>query len=845
MSLELTKPSSAALQTALRAFLEKERPPPLVPHPPKKNTTWRTRRIVAELNALKSVGALTNFETELRGVLLSQETRCRTKLMAATFGAEGALRERELIEGEETTQRSKIAETYWAETGKQFDLLHTNLQEEWTRRALRRSERSERRALARSIRTTQLFLRETNDRVALCAQEECCREEIRYRRVIEIGNDLQREIVTECRLSGHLRSVAYSRTVQETRRQIELQEDRDRSAVERLYHLHTIALFECAKEDFSAAIRKDVVLLSDTNRDTAQQAAVTVCASNLLRCVEQETQLRLLVEEQETALFKTLSQNFLLGWRVVYKAITKDPDVRSVFSKVELLVRHQLAGQERTAFDALRLAAECRMSACKRHRGERRALCQDYVTGARALWEEENRAANVIFRQLHLWQKEAGALQAVTVLGIAETAARRGVCSAEAQVRLRLKIKYAAVSVLLSCAAVTQRILADEAHDFNLLRRRYIGHFHTRQKELLTLGESAARAVIDHCECTAAADLFLSLRQSLARFRASDVSRPLLLVEEHFRSQTEKEELEERHALALLYCCLQERSSRLQVEADERSSHWHRCVAQLCDSEQNSRRALCTAATEQLSSLHTSARSTLEEIEVSNAASKRGVAADQHDADEDAFLLLNLDGDLPECVEQAWQEVYADWELTENASSLDSYESQKVSGPPLLNSYAAQCEEMLTDAYLQRDLIHFAEHAEWRRLLRRTQKSYTDKASPVWTLHSISLKQEPNQRAASVNMWDSSQLFDVSFYLAQQQEEGIVGERTIAFYVPYAPSAAAVMPRCANPGMAFFLILDEEGTVLSSANLVMEACSEDVGYLCVPLDNSAGYLRFE
>ncbi|KPI84490.1 hypothetical protein ABL78_6453 [Leptomonas seymouri] len=842
MSCQLTKPSSAALQTALQEFLNKEYPPPFLPHPPEKCTAWRTRRIVAELNALKSVDSLTSFETELRGVLLSQEARCRTKMMTAALSAECALREREAIEREETAHRYQLTQAYYTKTSGQFEFLHLNLLEQLTRRDLRLSEHHNRLHLSYRKRVAQLFLDEANYRDALCAQDKCIREELRYRRVIEIGNDLQREIIRERRLSGHLRSVAYSRTVQEARREIELQEDRDRSAVERLYQLHIIMLLEGVKEDFSAAMQKDVALLSDAGREATRQATEVACASNLLHCVEQEAQLRLLVEDQEAAEFKTLAQSYLLGWRTVYKAITKDPDVVKVFRKIELLVRREIVDQERAAFGALILASRCCMSAYQRNRCERRALCQEYATGARALWAEENHAANLIFRLHHLWLKEASALKAITVLRTEEAGARRGLYGAEAQARLRHKMMYASASVLLNSAEAVQRTQADEARNFNLLRHRYVEHFHTYQTERLILEERTARAGVERAESTTAADLLLSLRYSLFHFRISDVSRPLLRVEESFRSLAEAEESRAWNTLSLQCCRLEARASRLQIKADEQSFRWHLLVAHLCGSEEIARQALCTVASKQLSSLHTTFLSTLE-VGSDNATPKSDVADDRFDVDAYASLQLNANRDMPECAEQIWSEMYADWELAEGISVV-SDESQKILLPSLPNPCAARCEEMLADAYLQRDLIHFTEHVEWRRIFRYAPERSSAKAARAWTLHSISMKQRPNQRAASVNMWDSNQLFDVSFSLSQQQVGGGVGEDSIAFYAPCASSAAAaVLPRCEDPGMIFFLILDEEDTVLSSASLVMEADREDLGCLCIPLDNAAGYLR--
>ena len=850
MSCQLSKPTDAALQAALQTFRREAQPPALVPHPPEKNMAWRTRRIVTELNALKSPDSLANFETELRGVLNAQETRCRTKLMTAAFSDECALRERESLENEEAMQRRKLTQVYYVVTGQQFDVVHLRMVEEMTRRALRRSERLARRDVTLRARTARLFLNEAGDRDALSAQEGCCREELRLRRVVEIGNDLQREIIAASRLSGHLRSVAHSRTVQEARHHLELQEGRDRSAVERLYQLRTILLFENATEDFANAVQKDVVLLSNAGRDAAQQANAMAHASCLQQCVEQEMQLRLLVEEQEAAQLNTLAHGFLLGWRLVYKAITKDPDVVSAFCKLELFLRRDIADQERRAFGVVKLASDRGVAVLTRQRAERRSICQDYVTGARALWADESRAANALLRLHHLRQREASALQAVTVLVTAETASRRGVCDAETQGRLGLKMRYAFALVVLSDAAVTQRLQVDEASDFNALRRRYVEYFYTRHTEQLALEERTARVLIERDESTAAADMFFALHQSLARLRASDASRPLLLVEKSFRNSIAADEVKERHVLSLQYCRLQEQADRLHLVTDERASRLGLSAVQLCEAEATSRQWLCAAATEQLALLHAALLATVDSKSAGgDEASTTGPANGQKGVEAEASLRLSTDWNLPECVEQAWSEVCADWELAENALSAASLESRKTRVPQLLNSYAAQCEELLTEAYLERDLLHFKEHMEWRHLfqsrLRPTQLSCKEEVAPVWKLHSISLKQEPHQRAASVNMWDSNQLFDVSFSLVQQPVEGVVGERTITFYTPYGSSTATVLPRHVVAGMVFFLILDEEGTILASATLVMEPGAADFGYLCVALDNSAGYLRFE
>jgi hypothetical protein len=810
---------------------------------------WRTRRIVAELNALKSVESLADFEAELRGVLLAQETRCRTKLTTASLSDECALREREALEREEAMKRRELTQTYYSVASRQFDMVHLAMLEETTRRALRCSERSARCSVAFHSRTALLFLVEDNDRGTLCAQEECCREEMKFRRLVEVGNDLQREIITTNRLSNHLRSVARSRTVQEARHQLELLEDRDRSAVERLYQLHTVILFESARSDFSAAIQKDVLLLSEVGRRTAQKADEAACASCVASCAEQESRLRLLVEEQEAEQFKTLAQGFLLGWRSMYKAITKDPDIISAFRKMELLVRRDIASQERRAFGALQLASDCSLALLKRQRADRLVLCQEYLSGARALWADESRAANQLFRLHHLQQRELNALQLVTVLTTAEAAARRGVSGAEAQARLSFKMRYATASVLLSCSEGLQRLQSEEARDFSHLHRRYVDTFHTQQVHRLALEERGARMMIEHDESTAAADLFLSVRQALAHLRSSDVTRPVVVVEESFRAQLADKEQRERQMLSVRHCRLVEHAARQAVEVDEQAARWRLALAQLCEAEKEARQALCSAASGQLASLHALIVAAVTEQDTkdgtgSDSGADGRKALDTADAGAKASLHLHAGFKLPDSVEQAWSELCADWELAESASSTASFESRRTSVPSLLNSCTAECEEVVTDAYLERDLIHFMEHAEWRRILQQLQITPV-MAPPVWRLHSISLKQEPNRRAATVNMWDSKQLFDVSFSLAQQQQEGIVGERTIAFHVPDALSAAAVLPRRATASMVFFLVLDQEGSVLASASLAMDAGGEDCGHLCVALDNAAGYLRFQ
>ncbi|KAK7197251.1 hypothetical protein NESM_000671200 [Novymonas esmeraldas] len=848
-SSPLVRPSKSALRGALQTVLAASGPPVLLPRPPAKSVAWRTRRIVEELKALSNVEALAAYETELRGLVHTQEMRCRTKLVNHAYEEECALREVELVVSAEAAGRRDLTDEFYAIALAPFEVVHLRMEEEMTRRSLRSSERAARRLLRLAANGSRLALAETDDRAALGALEACSREELTGRRLLELGNALQREIVVQSRLSGHLRCVGHSRVVERARRHVDWQEATDRAAVERLYALHTMLLLQDAAVDFTAAVQRDVVLLSGASHASAARAHVADCEDRTCMCEEQERQLRLTVEEQEHASFKATTQAFLLGWRAVYKQVTKDPDVTSVFAKIELLVRRDIADQQRNDFGALSLSSHAHMAVLTQHRAERRALCQRYIDGARAVSAEESRRANELFRAEHLWQREQAALRATTLVTMEEKVAGRGLRGAEAQARLLLKLKYLIAQVQLHASAARQGVEAEEQGGYDALRREYVRVFFTDGAARLVCREHAARAALERAESAAAVDTFLPMRQALMHSRVSDASRPLARVEDDFRARVEVEESRERRSLARQGLVLAEAADRISLAAAERAFWRHLAVAKLCAEEDGARRCLWTAAHAGMAAVR---RCVMEEWEregrldlrKSELLVREGLTYAASPLADAAAVSWHLTE-----ATDVWGELEAGW--GDAVSDTAAWGADWPLHDPSSLTYASalRCEDVLVEAYLERDSIHFLEHREWLQLLQHSGMMVpfvggTPLGPPCWLLHSLSMRLEPQQRAASINVWHSNQSFDIALPLRQEPDEAIIGEHTVSFYAPDAGTLTPLMPRDSGAGMVFFLILDEEGTVLASATVVVETTTPpSSAHLCVALDNGRGYIR--
>lgn len=844
-SLPVARPSDGALRTALQAVLAAAQPPPLVPHPPARNLAWRTRRIVAELKSLTNVDALSSYETELRGLVDAQETRCRTKLLNRAYAEECALREVEVLEAAEATARRELIERYYAMATAPFELIHLQLLEELARRRLRTGERAARQTVRFRLLTAQLSLVESQTRDDFAALESCAREELQCRRVIELGDALQREIVVQDRLSGHLWCVDHSRSVERARRQLEWQEEQDRSAVARLYELHGLLLMQEAKANFTATIQRDVLLLSDAGHTTMQRTAVDDCAALVHACVESEQRLRLMVEEQEQASFRPIAQAFLLGWRDVYKEITKDPDMMSVFCKIELLVRRDITDQQRAAFGAMLSASHTHMAMLSSHRMQRRNLCADYITGARAIAAEEGSTINALVRESHMWRHQQAALQRVAVLAAAEVTAGRAVRGAEAQERLALKIEYLLAKACLQAGEARRPIEEEEASCFAACREQYMCVFYVQGAERLVAAEQAARVHVEWEESTAAVDVLLPFRQTLAHSFMSDAARPLSRLEDEFRALLVREEALRRRDLACHQLGLRERQRRSRLEWEERNFRLDVAIAQLCADEELARRLVgadveAVMAAVRRGVLEEWERESRQDLRKGETLVREGFAFRDTPCAQTSPWRLTGTTDM-------WDEMEAEW--GEGASDTAAWTSEwpMAGNAPLAYTSGLYCEDVLIAAYLERDAIHFMEHREWLQLLHTSYQTAAASASPAaprhWTLHSLSMQLEPEQSAASINIWHSDQSFDAVFSLTQEPAEAIVGERTISFYAPDASTTAVLMPRNTSAGMIFFLVLDEEGTVMASATVVMEMTVPLSAHLCIPLDNGRGFVR--
>lgn len=845
-SYQVPRPSDGALRTTLKAVLTTSQPPPLVPHPPARNVAWRPRRIVEELKALRCVEALSSFEAELRGLVGMQETRYRTKVVNRAYRDECALREVEHLLAAETASRRDATETFFAIVQAPFEVLHLRLQEELTRRSLRCEERSIWRAMQLRASCSRLALTEADNRAALGALEECAREELKNRRLIELGNNLQREIIAQRRLAVHLRCVDHSKGAKRARQRLDWQEEMDRATVERLCSLHLILLLQGVQVDFTAAVKRDVILLSEASGAMAQQVHVADCEDCVLACLDQEQRLRLTLEEQEHTGFKAVTQAFLLGWRGVYKQITKDSDVTSVFGKIELLVRRDIVDQRRLELNTLLLACQAHTCVLKWHQAERRTLCQKYIDGARVISTEENREANQLFCDHHVWQCQQAALQRATVLAVEEVASSCAIRGAEAQARLACKLQYLAEKLQIQCEEGRRRVAEEEERCLSALREHYVHVFFIQGAGRLFVSERAGRMLIELEESAAAVDTLLPLRQALAHSLVSDACRPLWELEDEFRARVAVEEERECCGLVRQHVVLSEATHRIGLFELEHSFWIRPITAQVSAMETDARGRLCRSAEAEmllvrqcvLEDREWELRKSIRKCEV---LVRESLAFTDRSPARPSLLRLTDATDM-------WGALEADW--GDAASDMATWTANwPLDERPSLTCYSTlRCEDVLVEAYLERDLIHFMEHREWLQVLHEANTSNSAAKRSVfdltsWKLYSLSMRLEPQQRAASINVWHSNQSFDVSFPLTQQPEEAIVGERTISFYAPDAGTTATLMQRDTDAGMVFFLILDDEGTVLACATMVVEVVPKCSAHLCIPLDSNRGFVR--
>ncbi|GET93071.1 hypothetical protein, conserved [Leishmania tarentolae] len=846
MSYQIARPSDSALRTALHAMLTASRPPLLVPHPPLRNVDWRPRRIIEKLRALRCVEALSSFEAELRELLCLQETRCRMKLVNHAYRDECALREVEQLIGAEASARRDMTEKFFSTVQAPFEVLHLRLQEELARRSLRRENRSIWRVLQQRARCSRLSLAEADERATFEVLEGCCREELNNRRLIELGNNMQREFVTQSRLAGHLRCVHHSKGVQRARRQLEWEEEMNRAAVERLYSLHLILLLQDVKVDFSEAVKRDVIRLCEASHATTRYVHDADCEECVRACLEQEQRLRHMLEEQEHTEFQAVTQAFLLGWREVYKQIKKDSVVTSVFSKIELLVRRDIADQRRLEFNSLLLVFDAQMCVLKRHQAERRTLCRQYIEGARVISDEENREVNALFCDHHMWRSQQAVLDGATIIAVEEVACNRAIRGAEAQARLAYKLRYLREKLQRCCEEGRRRIVQEEERCLDALRDQYVHVFFIEVARRLFENEGVERVLIECDESAEAVDTLLPLRQALAHSLVSDACRPLIRVEDEFRARVAVEESRERCALVRQHVVLTEAVHRIGLIELERRFWVYPITAQVSAMEADARRHLCSSAETEILLVR---RCVLEEWELERRQCIRkcevllreGFAFTYRSPARPSSSPLTDATDM-------WEVLEADW-----GSTAFDVATWTPNGPlqerSSVTCYATlRCEDVLIDAYVRRDLIHFMEHREWLHILHQERSTNSAAESTAggltfWKLHSLSMRLGPQQRATSINAWHSNSSFDVSFSLIQQPDEAIVGEHTISFYAPDAGTTAALMPRRTDAGMVFFLILDDEGTALACATMVVEVEPTCSAYLCIPLDNNRGFIR--
>lgn len=819
---------------------------------------WRTRRIVKELKSLSSVDSLVAYEEELRSLLISQEALQHTRVMRQGYTAECYLCEREELFHSEHGARRRIYDEAFRFGCASIFTMALCLEEESDRSHIWLAQRIQRGIMMNDDSRMQLLFSEMANRNLVMSAEGCCREEMRQRRLVELGFALQREIIRQNHRNVHRHSVEYSRRFSDAVRCIELSETKDRQTIQALYGLHTANIQQAAQDDFCGALHHTIVHCSVSDDRRRSERLSDGSVNEIDATIANETRIRHLVEESEEAERTLLRQDSLIGWRGVYQQLTTGSHLLRIVANVELFTRSNLTSQERLSYRDIRDREKAARHVLMERSLRYKRLCEDFFKGAKSIWHEESQAINAIARSHHYFAETEMALQATLCLRTLEESERRGILGAEALGRYLMQRKYSMDDCECLASSGVRLIQEQEEEGKRLLQQQFINIRYILPLAQLMDNETSSRALIEVDEVKAVTQLQCVIQSALSLYALALAIDPLVRLELLYRERVATAEERGRQALCRLQLALNEVHVRLQLQAEERTDRF----------------LACRQTTEEMEVLH---RSDLMEWASSDILLTffQTLAFQEHQA---RAVVAAAEAD-------AFAGALSQWSSSSlSQPTRSSVEMDVASQPPPPFDGAAMAKEMFPDElgsqsdgesvtgsmrsdnvsydvgflmedvfdsfvaqlYLSRDAVHFDEVMERRVIYKFLADGWDADATirpPYWSFHSISILVEEQNAPLQLNLWHSGSAFDISLPLKAEETAVPVGKRSISFYTALTSPESIPLDCAKDEGMLFALVLDARSSMIASASVVLDEIPMSQCSICLPLADNLGYIR--
>lgn len=422
---------------------------------------WRARRIVKEINSLQSIDALSDYESELRALLLCQETRQRVKITNRTLFSEHNLEEIRFLADEEQEARNGIEADTARCIGPYMNTLAFALEEERSRFGIMQQHRDTVRFHRRVFRVAVLVDKEAHKRDFLRRIEELERREMFSRRLVNLGRETQLELARRNTMGIVARAVQSSGSFKRSVNAIARFEERDRAGVETLSFLHLSVLYSAAQSHVAVALRNDILAASAARRaNDSRLGAAALWQSARQALEDRESRIRSMLVDDEHSALQATRYRFIVGWRDVYAALATQPDTTSIITSIELFERRFVHDEERREWCAMTDDSTRAVRAAAGRRDQLKALLRSFARSAGDLWRAEAAAFSRLHRGFHVESWERASLPAQRVVLAAEQRGRLSVTGEEVRARR---------DVLLT--GLRARCVIEAADDFERLQR--------------------------------------------------------------------------------------------------------------------------------------------------------------------------------------------------------------------------------------------------------------------------------------------------------------------------------------------------------------------------------------
>eukprot|EP00796_Vickermania_ingenoplastis_P004909 gene4909-3521_t len=539
-------------------------------NPPRTYANWRARSIIKEIAALQSPDALIEFEKELRDVLYFQEIRRRTKLINEYMYGECNLMEKLQLEQHEKEGRAAI-EAEWHRVilcGMQVCRFM------WDEELMRRQVLLERRSTIRVVRqlsdVSEVRVEEALQRQGVIAAERLALEELRQRRLMEVGQEIHYELLRQTLMSTFAKLHRYATDFIKDYKALFRAEERDRIAIEKISFLSFGVLMNEAERGLVQVLRQDIVTCAQQKAQTDKEEEAVLIARDIQQLFNHESQVRAIVVEKEQDEWHHLWEHYVVGWREVYHKITQTTDVVTMVSALELFERRYIYDQYRHGIYGIQSVFETEHRTAQFRQRKLFQVYDGYTAGAMALWQQENLQFNELRERYSRFLVAARAIQISKVLLLEEEMQRRQLMGEEVRQLVYLKRFCMRDKCKAEAMETAQMIMMHE----NSSREHIMYHFQQQclliPQEDLRRSEYLARIPIETEENIAYVDLHLYFEQLQHAETVQTVAATLGTKEEACRARLVSNEVEIRQHLIVEFFLSEERHARRTVRRNER-----------------------------------------------------------------------------------------------------------------------------------------------------------------------------------------------------------------------------------------------------------------------------------